>query len=350
MTGLSFVWVTHHVGSTRWLKAELAVRAPHLHFAFSRPGLTTFKVTGPPATAATPMPSSFARAWGVTLGKGGLLEIQQAVEALPPGPPLRLHVFERDIEVPVEEQHVAERGVRAEGVEQALRMNLPDAFEEDLKAKVGDRVLDIVVPHGSGPNEPWLIGLHTHAPTHGPWPGGVPFAPPPRNAPSRAWSKLEEALYWADLEPKAGEVVVELGAAPGGASLNMLDRGLEVHGIDPGPMAPAVLEFHGPHGNRFHHHRAPASEVDRRALPPTFQWLLLDVNLAPMVTLGYVERYVALAKGGLRAALLTLKLNDDGVFMALPRLLERVRKLNPSTMRVTQLPSHRQEIVAILTW
>ena len=72
--------------------------------------------------------------------------------------------------------------------------------------------------------------------------------------------------------------------------------------------------------------------------------------LAPMVALRYVERFVALAHGGLRGALLTLKINDDGIFQALPRLYERIRKMNPSTMRVTQLPSHRSEVVAILTF
>jgi hypothetical protein len=40
---LSFVWVTHLVSATPELKAELAARAPHLRFAFARPGLTTLR-------------------------------------------------------------------------------------------------------------------------------------------------------------------------------------------------------------------------------------------------------------------------------------------------------------------
>lgn len=325
------------------------MRAPHLHFAFARPGLTTFKVSGPPATPAMTLPSSFARAFGVSLARGRHEEVHAAVAALPRGP-LKLHVFERDLPVPPEEQPVATRGLRMMAIDQDLRLAMPGVFDEDLRARVGDRVLDVIVPHGSEPDEPWLIGLHTHHAGHGPWPGGVTYAPPPPHAPSRAWSKVEEALAWSDLEPKIGEICVEIGAAPGGATLNMLDRGLEVHGIDPGQMAPNVLAFHGEHGNRFIHHHMPAAEVDARALPRHYQWLLLDVNLAPMVALRYVERFVALAHGGLRGALLTLKINDDGIFQALPRLYERIRKLNPSTMRVTQLPSHRSEVVAILTF
>jgi hypothetical protein len=69
-----------------------------------------------------------------------------------------------------------------------------------------------------------------------------------------------------------------------------------------------------------------------------------------MVALRYVERFVALAHGGLRGAFLTLKLNDDGVFAALPRLAERIGKLGAREVRTVQLPSHRSEVVAILAW
>ena len=69
-----------------------------------------------------------------------------------------------------------------------------------------------------------------------------------------------------------------------------------------------------------------------------------------MIALKYVERFVALAKGGLRGAFLTLKLNDDGVFEALPRLANRIEQLGAREVRYVQLPSHRSEIVAILVW
>jgi hypothetical protein len=69
-----------------------------------------------------------------------------------------------------------------------------------------------------------------------------------------------------------------------------------------------------------------------------------------MIALKYVERFVALAHGGLRGAFITLKLNDDGVFEALPRLATRIAKLGAARVRYTQLPSHRSEIVAILEW
>ena len=65
--GDAFVWFTHQPASAAWLKRELAAKRPDLRFAFSRPGLTTFKVD--PARADEPSASSFARAYGRSLGR-----------------------------------------------------------------------------------------------------------------------------------------------------------------------------------------------------------------------------------------------------------------------------------------
>jgi hypothetical protein len=111
-----------------------------------------------------------------------------------------------------------------------------------------------------------------------------------------------------------------------------------------------VLAYRGARGNHFVHHSKPAAEVQRGELPRRFEWLLSDMNLAPMVALRYVERYVALAHGGLRGAFLTLKINDDGIFEALPVLMERIAKLGAREVRYTQLPSHRSEVVAVLRY
>lgn len=336
---MSFVWVTHQVASTRWLKKEIGQRAPALKFAFARPGLTTWKADAADETVR--VPSSFARAWGLSLGRA--TNVAEVLALVGSGEGRRLHVWERDIDVPVDEQDQAVRGTRAAAVEAELRA--AGGFVEGTKAVKGERVLDVIVPHASEPDEPWLVGAHLHDDEHGPWPGGVQHVAPPAESPSRAWCKIEEALRWGDLQPRKGDIAVELGSSPGGASFALLERGLVVHGVDPGEMDPRVLAH--PH---FKHHHLPAAEVEKKDLPRRYQWLLNDINLAPMVALRYVERFVALAHGGLKGAVLTLKLNDDGVFDALPRLVERIAKMGPKHIRVTQLPSHRSEVAAICTW
>ncbi len=349
-----FVWFTHQPASTGWLKRELAAKRPDLRFAFSRPGLTTFKVDR--AQVDDPIACSFARAHGRSLGRATSVDEVLALAASLLRPQtsssacVRLHVFERDPDRPADERDLGVAGTRAAAFDVALRAAAPGRFFDAVEAQAGDIVLDVVVAAAEEPDDGIFVGWHRHDPSHGPFPGGVPHVAIPEAAPSRAWAKLEEAIRWSSLVPRVGEHAVELGSAPGGASFALLERGLHVHGVDPGVMDPRVLTYTGASGNRFTHHALPAAEVARKDLPRRYAWLTCDVNLAPMIALKYVERFVALAHGGLRGAFITLKLNDDGVFEALPRLGLRIAKLGAAGVRYTQLPSHRREIVAILDW
>ncbi len=326
----------------------MTARRPDLRLAFSRPGLTTFKVDA--AASEQPAPSSFARAWGRSIGRAADVDEVVTLARRLSEAPLRLHVFERDPDRPADERDPALAGSRARALESALRAAASERFLAGPEAEIGDLVLDVITAPAEEPAEPLFVGHHRHDATHGPWPGGVGHVPIPAHVPSRAWAKIEEAIRWSGLVPQPGESALEIGSAPGGASFALLERGLDVHGIDPGAMSPLVLDYVGTAGNRFVHLAQPAAQVEREALPKRIQWLACDVNLAPMVALRYVERFVALAKGRLRGAFLTLKLNDDGVFEALPRLALRIDSLGARTVRFVQLPSHRSEIVAILAW
>lgn len=351
MTDPTFVWLTHQPASAAWLKRELATRRPDLRFAFSRPGLTTFKVSDEHADA--PILSSFARAHGRSLGRAAnAADVKDIAEKLASGHKrlLRLHVFERDPDRPADERDPAVAGTRASTIERELRELCGSLFHDNVQAEHDDLVLDVICAAAEHPDDGLLVGWHRHSRAHGPFPGGVSHIWVPSTAPSRAWAKIEESIRWSGLVPKTGQTAVEIGSSPGGASFALLERGLTVHGVDPGVMAPQVLNYVGRKGNRFVHHAMPAAAVDRRSLPQQFQWLASDVNLAPMVALKYVERFVALAHGGLKGAFITLKLNDDGVFAALPSLATRIDRLGAREVRYVQLPSHRSEIVAIMQW
>lgn len=351
MSAAAFLWFLHQPVCAAWCKREILARRPDLRFAFSRPGVMTFKVDE--ARADEPSPSSFSRAWGRSLGRVESVEkvdeIVRLAEGLG-GKPLRLHVFERDLDKPADERDPSVVGTRAAALRDALLAAGPTRFLEGELAKRGDLVLDVITAPAELPDDGLLIGWHRHDGSQGPLPGGVPHVAIPANAPSRAWAKIEEAIRWSGLHPKAGDTAIEIGSSPGGASFALLERGLHVHGIDPGDMVDSVLHYVGKGGNRFTHHKLPAAEVERSALPKSYQWLANDVNLAPMIALKYVERLVALAHGKLRGAFITLKINDDGIFEALPRLRTRIGKLGAKRVRYTQLPSHRSEIVAILEW
>jgi 23S rRNA (cytidine2498-2'-O)-methyltransferase len=90
------------------------------------------------------------------------------------------------------------------------------------------------------------IGL-THPDDASPWPMGIARLRMPRAAPSRSTLKLAEA-FQALMTPdeqrstlRAGLRAADLGAAPGGWTLQFAERGMHVTAVDNGPIADSVL-------------------------------------------------------------------------------------------------------------
>ncbi|SFB48968.1 23S rRNA (cytidine2498-2'-O)-methyltransferase [Azotobacter beijerinckii] len=80
------------------------------------------------------------------------------------------------------------------------------------------------------------------------WPMGIPRLKFPRAAPSRSTLKLEEAWHqfipreaW-DLRLAPGMTAVDLGAAPGGWTWQLVNRHIKVTAVDNGPMAPSLMD------------------------------------------------------------------------------------------------------------
>ena len=81
-----------------------------------------------------------------------------------------------------------------------------------------------------------------------PYPAGVPRLRMPRNAPSRSTLKLDEA-WQVFITPErretllaSGQRAVDLGAAPGGWTWQLVRRGMQVEAVDNGPMDEALME------------------------------------------------------------------------------------------------------------
>ena len=164
----------------------------------------------------------------------------------------------------------------------------------------------------------------------------------PEGAPSRAYAKIEEAIVFSQLPVAAGQVAVEIGAAPGGAVMALARRGLTVVAVDPGELAPQVLALPG-----VTHLPIKVGALRWEQLPDRVDWLLLDVNLAPQVALHEIARLMPKLRDTLRGAVLTLKLNDWNFVDELPKLVERIRQLGFADVRLRHLPSNRREICAI---
>lgn len=329
-----FAFATCQRGAEHALEAEVRRLWPSLRPAYRRPGLATFKVTteardaGLGEVALAPV---FGRAWGWSLGLARSAADVRAAAARVPGGVGAVHVFERDRWRPGEHPPSHVPGARAAAVEAELAGT----------SAGGQAILDVVVPLD---DEPWIVGWHRRGPAHAPFPGGRVPLQVPDEAPSWAYRKIEEALALSGFEPRAGEVAVELGAAPGGASFSLVRRGLEVVAIDPQPMARVVAEEAARRGLRFRHIALPMGAVTLEELPAKVDWLLIDVHLAPPVALHALARYVARWKKSLRGVVMTLKLNTWELASQLPEWLERIESFGLHEVRARQLPSNRQEV------
>ncbi|CAN5678816.1 hypothetical protein BH11MYX1_BH11MYX1_42620 [soil metagenome] len=313
-----FAFATCLVGMEPALKREVARDRAALRFAYSRPGLVTFRTEG----AITPedtSPSGFARVWGRSLGAAR--DPEDAAEQLALVGAQRLHVFARDREV------ATDLGAWVAAIPIEAGTSQP-----------GELVADVIV----APGEPAWLGLHRADAYHLPYPGGAIPVDMPSDSPSRAYAKIEEAIAWRNLPVAAGQVVLEIGAAPGGAVLALARRGLEVYAVDTADLAPQVLAL--PH---VHHLRMKVGALRWEALPPRVDWLLLDVNLAPQVALHEVARLIPKLRDQLRGVVFTLKLNDWAFVDELPRLAERIRQMGLRDVQMRHLPSNRREICVV---
>jgi 23S rRNA (cytidine2498-2'-O)-methyltransferase len=345
MDHAQFIFMTCQFGAEHALKAEVARDFPDVRLAFSRRGLVTFKL--PASAGTTPnlrLPCVFARSQGQSLGNIREESDAQCAAAIP------TLVGQVDFH----EVHVWQRGDRdtslvypvAKEIASVLNLPLPEASESSstiILRKSNDepgklaKVIDCIV---IDPQQ-WLIGSHEIGSPETRWPGGVYDRQPPEGMVSRAYLKMDEALAWSQMPVKDGDLVAEIGCAPGGASQALLERGLVVQGIDPAMVDERVLE-----NPRFIHIRKRGHEVKRREFRKT-QWLTADLNVAPQYTLDTVEEIVTHRDVDIRGMLLTLKLLEWKLAEEIPAYLSRISNWGYRRVQARQLFHNRQEVCVV---
>ena len=154
-----------------------------------------------------------------------------------------------------------------------------------------------------------------------PWPNPGLLVKSDPMAPCRSYYKLEEAWIEAGREPRLGEVCVDLGAAPGGWTWSALQRGAAVVAVDAADLESKVSDH-----PRCNHLR----ENGYAYLPPRkVDWLLCDMIVKPLATLGLLERW--LEGGHCRGFVVNIKFrgkDPSSILASIDELRERFGLLN----------------------
>ena len=336
-----FIYVCCQQGVESVVKAEIAQQHPGLSFAFSRPGFVTFKLS---EDAKLPLKfalaSTFARASGWSVGRAdgddGAALVEQIVASEAAAQCKHIHVWQRDRAVPGQRGFEPGETPLAKAVgEQIASAKVFSGRDVHVNraARTDDLVLDVAIVE---PNQ-WWFGFHYVSTVAGRWPGGVPFFDTEIEVASRAYFKLREALLWAGIQIKDGDICAEIGSAPGGACQYLLESGASVIGVDPAEMEPEILK----HKN-FTHIRRRGNEVKKKDLKDV-KWLFADLNATPTYTLDAITEIVTSQHVDVTGMILTLKMTDIKMAEEVAAIRGRVKKLGFSVVKTRQLSFNRGE-------
>lgn len=210
------------------------------------------------------------------------------------------------------------------------------------------------------PDSPWQCHLFftdsgqvsvgiSHRHNTSPWHLGIPRLRMPSGAPSRSTLKLEEAILTLFSEAEQsrlfhnGMMAVDLGAAPGGWTWQLVKRNMLVTAVDNGPMDQALMD-----SGLVKHQRAdgfkfePARPVD---------WLVCDMVERPLHIARLMSRWVT--QGWCRHAIFNLKLPMKQRYQIVAEsralILENLQQHNiQAQLRMKQLYHDREEITCAL--
>ncbi len=320
-----FLFALTNPGTEKALKLEVETMGLGWRLSYQRRGFVTFKADAPFSLESLDAEVACARRLCLSLGKSAARE--DAVARLGDVGAKVIH-------------HAKFHERRMQGVNDDGPSVRPQAGE----------LIGTVVELGE--TEFWA-GFHRHGKFLSPDPAGDSGIVMPGRSPSRAWLKLEEATRFFDLEFSDKDIVVELGCAPGGVVLALLDRGVPVIGVDPAKMADVVMESaiasreDAPIGKAwFHHCRKPAALTSKRDLGQCVTWFMSDMNQSPEVVLKECVRFCRMAPS-IRGALMTLKLTDPAQVADKAGWFAALREMGFETIRLQQLSVHHKELALL---
>lgn len=336
-----FYFATCQFGAEKAVKTEVVGRHPSLRFAFSRPGFITFKESEERRPLLPHFDGIFVRLWGSSVAQAKHEAARAILDAVPRGS--LIHAFERDTFVPGDDPPGFEWNERIRPFIDALPADIRGRHRWDEEPRPGETVHDLIWLD----QDHYFLGRHEHRAGIEPVPGNIPRIPMPPSAPSRSYLKIEEAILRYRPPMKPGLRVLEVGCAPGGATTAMLARGFIVRGVDPQRMDERLYRE-----QNFTSVQRPARQLTRDDVTSfNPDWIVMDMNIAPLEALDELGHVIRLLKASHRASLaikkgfLTLKLNDWSFARMIPLYLKRISEMGFMDLKATQLCANRQEFL-----
>lgn len=229
-----------------------------------------------------------------------------------------------------------------------IRLPLEAALTEArlLRPAAGDDGLCLHVCFLDGTNAFVGYGAQANSP---PWPRGIPRLRYHYDAPSRASLKLDEAIL-RFLSPEEttrllvqGMQAVDLGAAPGGWTWQLMRRGLQVTAVDNGPLAPDLLK-----SGLVSHLCVDGFSYRPKAPVP---WMVCDMVEQPIRIADLVARWIE--EGWCQQTIFNLKLPMNRRYQEVQRCLDLIRRRLSKkalcfSLTCKQLYHDREEVTACL--
>lgn len=181
----------------------------------------------------------------------------------------------------------------------------------------------------------YATGLNFCTAWQNPFPGAIGHDVMPSHSPSRAYLKLAQLNHHFGFAWKKNDIVLELGASPGGISTYLLEQGLFVHAVDSAP-----LKITHPNLKTI---IDSVQRIQCDDLSLETSWVISDLNLSPKQMIQEVLRLCKDLKS-LKGIILTLKLPKIEMVNKLEYYLKLIREQFPNfQFDLLQVASHRQE-------
>lgn len=324
MSQQQYIFVCTNPGNEILLKEEIKIFYPELVLSFSKKGFVTFKNTGIAYDLKTisQLQLTFATRSGIFYGKSTPENIVSDVKASGlDSEDFMIHSFAIGCETDFDAKEAFGREVNGYSAE-------------------GKIVIDLM---SLGPNEIWF-GAHSVASGCTRYPNSMAEVDTPDNAVSKGYLKLSQIVKLYALKLFKGDLWLDFGCAPGGASQYLLDEGCKVVGIDPAKISPEIAN----HKN-FSHMKKSVQDLSHEDLPEDVRWIHADININPKQSIKEVLRLAKKYNRTLKGIIFTVQVVKMEYIENIESFEDQFYDWGFHNIISRQVPAHKKEYVILAT-